>query len=65
MAIPQTTRLRYVSAKDPNAITVFLSQIKMRVMVYSVVHDGEKWFCWFVPPDDVMKDIDNIDLDTV
>ena len=61
--VPQTTRLRFVSAKDPTQITVFLSKIKFRVQIYDIVHDGEKWFCWFVPPDDAMIDIDNIDLD--
>lgn len=63
MAKPQSTRLRFISSKQPGSITQFLSKLKFRVQIYDMVHDGKKWFCWFVPPDDLTIDIDNVELD--
>ena len=63
--MPQTTRLRFVSSKDPSNITLFFKALKFRVQIYDIVHDGKQWFCWFVPPDDVQKDVDSVDLDTI
>ena len=59
-----TTRLRYVSARNPDLITAFLTRLKHRVMIYSIVYKGDLWFCWYVPPDDMKKGVpDNVNLD--
>ena len=50
--LPKFTRLRFVTAKDPNKIVSFLEAIGTRVQIYgSPVWDGKKWFLWFVPND--------------
>lgn len=63
--MPQKTRLRFVSSKDPGIITLFFKTLAFRVQIYDIVHDGKKWFCWFVPPDEITKDVDSVDLDAV
>jgi hypothetical protein len=60
---PATTRLRYVSAKRPELLVLFLSRLGFRVQIYgSPVWDGKRWFLWFVPPDDIAIDIKSVDL---
>lgn len=64
MAVPGTTRLRYVRSKDPDQLIAFLAALTFRVQVYgSPVWDGKKWILWFVPPDDVTIDVPSGDLD--
>lgn len=46
-----TTRLRWVSSKDPMMLQTFLERLGSRVQIYQVVFDGTKWFLWFVPGD--------------
>lgn len=60
---PLVTRLRFARSKDPEMLTAFLGRLTMRVQIYSIAHDGKKWVLWFVPPDDIAKDVKNVDLD--
>jgi len=61
---PRHTRLRYISAKEPQAITDFLNQLEIRVQIYgSPQWNGKKWYLWVVPPDDNKIDLSNVDLD--
>ena len=62
MSKPLQTRLRYITAKSPDAITAFLSRLKFRVQIYEIVWDGKAWFCWVVPPDDSDIELNNTDL---
>lgn len=63
-SLPATTRLRYVAAKKPETIVAFLNNIGMRVQIYgSPVWDGTRWTLWFVPPDDIHKDIQSVRID--
>jgi len=60
---PATTRLRFVSAKQPATIELFLSKLGFRVQIYGApVWDGKKWTLWFVPPDDIRKDVKSVEL---
>ena len=58
----QTTRLRYISAKNPETIQAFLDGLGIRVQIYGqpIPHKG-KWYLWFVPSDDG-ADIQSQDL---
>ena len=59
---PNVTRLRWVSAKDPLVIQVFLLRLGQRVHINQIVPKGNKWFLWFTPGD-ADKDITSGDLD--
>lgn len=49
---PDTTRLRFVSSKDPKALIQFLDSLGVRVEVKgNPVFNGKKWFLWFIPSD--------------
>lgn len=62
MSLPETTRLRWVSAKDPETIQLFLDTLGVRVQIYQIVAKGNKWFLFFVPSD-AGDDIASRDLD--
>lgn len=60
---PKTTRLRYVSSKDPDIIIDFLNSLGVRVQIYGQpVYAADKWYLWFVPKDNG-GDISSINLD--
>jgi len=59
---PNVTRLRWVSAKDPLTIQIYLSRLGQRVHINQIVPKGSKWFLWFTPGD-VEADITSGDLD--
>ena len=62
MPIPTTTRLRFVTAKTPELIVMFLDRLGRRVQIYGApVFDGKRWVCWFVP-DDHGADIKSVHL---
>ena len=64
MAIPQSTRLRFVKSKDAEVLVEFINKLKMRVQIYSISHADGAWHCWFVPPDDSAIDVPQVgDLD--
>lgn len=60
MPTPLVTRLRYIQGKDKNALCAFLSTLSFRVQIYGAPvldPDSKKWTLWFVPEDDVAKDL--------
>lgn len=60
---PIYTRLRYVSSREPEAISDFLQALQRRVQVYGApVWTGERWVLWFVPADGE-ADIASVDLE--
>lgn len=60
--LPQTTRLRFVSAKKPEQIQQFLDLLGRRVQIYGApVWDGNRWYLWFVP-NDRASDINSVSL---
>lgn len=60
---PTHTRLRYVSARKPKDLQIYLQRLGFRVQIYGApVWDGKRWFLWFVPPDDDRRDIPSVDL---
>jgi hypothetical protein len=63
-SMPKTTRLRFVSARDPLLLVQWCNMIGVRVQVYGqpVVGPDEKWYLWFVPSDSG-KDIPSKELD--
>ena len=62
--LPQTTRLRWVSAKNPRTIEAFCDKLGKRIEIKSIVKDGGFWFLWFVP-DDKRSDIQSGQLKEV
>lgn len=63
MGMPASTRLRYVASKDMDKITLWVSNLRVRIMIYSIAWDGKQWVCWFVPPDDSSVDVNSTRLD--
>ena len=62
-AAPSTTRLRFITAKEPEMIVAFLARLKFRVQIYGApVWDGAKWTLWVVPPDDIAIDFKSVRL---
>lgn len=49
--LPKTTRLRWVSAKNPRTIQAFCDNLDKRIEIKAIVKDGGLWFLWFVPDD--------------
>lgn len=49
--IPSTTRLRFVTAKKPEAIQAFCDSLGKRIEIKTVVWTGSQWVLWFVPDD--------------
>ena len=63
MALPATTRLRFVSAKKPETIVEFLHRLGIRVQIYGApVWDGKRWTLWFIPPDNIMIDVKSVQI---
>ena len=48
-----STRLRYVASPSPEGLAAFLNRLPFKVEIKSIVPNGNKWFCWFVLPDNV------------
>jgi hypothetical protein len=49
--LPQTTRLRYIKAKNPDDVTKFCDLLSKRIEVKTVYAEGSYVFLWFVPDD--------------
>jgi len=49
--VPQTTRLRWVSAKKPETLQKYCDTLGKRIEIKAIVKDGGLWFLWFVPDD--------------
>lgn len=56
---PLNTRLRWVSAKRESTIERFLRSLTFRVEIKQLAwkEKSQEWVLWFVPPDDVSKDV--------
>lgn len=54
--LPQSTRLRWVSAKAPETLEKFCNALGKRIEIKSINRVGSEWFLWFVP-DDKKSDI--------
>lgn len=62
MKQPQTTRLRFVSAKNPEKVVEFFNRLGKRVEIKgSPVWDGKRWYVWFIP-DDMKGDVPSVRL---
>lgn len=49
---PSTTRLRFISASDPNLVVAFLEALGVRIQIYGApIFAKGKWYLWFVPGD--------------
>ncbi len=61
----KTTRLRWVSSKDANNLSLWLDKLGTRVQIYGAPQwNGKQWFLWYVP-NDFGADIKSIDLDSL
>lgn len=49
--VPRYTRLRWVSAKNPETIERFCEALGKRIQIYSITYAGGSWVLWFVPDD--------------
>lgn len=49
--LPQTTRLRWVSAKKPETLTNFCDKLGKRIEIKQIVFVNGLWFLWFIPDD--------------
>lgn len=49
---PAVTRLRHISAKNPDKIELAVEALGTRIQIYgSPQWDGKRWVLWFVPSD--------------
>lgn len=51
MIFPNTTRLRFISAKKPEALVKFCDSVGKRIEIKQIIFDGSRWFLWFIPDD--------------
>lgn len=50
--LPQTTRLRWVSAKNKDLIVQFCDTLGVRIQIIDLEQDNSgDWVLWFVPSD--------------
>ena len=57
-----STRLRFVSSPSPEGLTAFLNNLPFKVEIKSIAPNGNRWFCWFVLPDNIThKELDKSD----
>lgn len=59
----KSTRLRYVSSKELEPITMWVTQQPFKVELKSLVVKSNKFYQTFVIPDNVPDDFPNVDLD--
>jgi hypothetical protein len=57
----KSTRLRYVTGRDAELISIYISRLKFKVEIKSVVQEKSRITVWFVIPDE-LKDFKNVDL---
>lgn len=55
----RTTRLRFISARDPNALSEALDLLPFKVELKQIVKDKGLWFAWFVIPENEAIDFIN------
>lgn len=56
----ETTRLRYISAKDPDLLSEALDLLPYKVELKTIVKDDGLWFAWFVIPEIAGIDFVNV-----
>jgi hypothetical protein len=59
MAEIRTTRLRFISARDPKTLTEALDLLPYKVEIKQIVKDKGLWFAWFIIPEIVSIDFKN------
>lgn len=47
----EQTKLRFISAKEPEMITAALMNLGFKVEIKSIYYDGKKHICWFTVRD--------------
>ncbi len=60
---PSITRLQWVSSQDPSIIEAFTKRIGIRVQIYDIIFAKNKWYMWYVLPDDFSGEIKSGNLD--
>jgi len=63
MSGPRHTRLRFISAGSADELTEFVSGLEYRIQIYSMSWNGEAWFLWYMPPDDLEEAMPNVRLE--
>lgn len=58
----KSTRLRYLSAKTPEEISISISRLPFKVELKSLQFNGSRWVVWFVLPEEEGIDFVNLDL---
>jgi len=48
---PLHTRLRWVSAKQPEALEAFCQGLGRRIEIKTIAWNGSEWVMWFIPGD--------------
>jgi hypothetical protein len=59
---PKITRLRWVSAKEPETIEAYCRSLGARIQIYDILVKGNKFYMFFVPGD-FSVDLQSGDLD--
>lgn len=59
MAEVRTTRLRFISARDPETLTEALDLLPYKVELKQIVKDKGLWYAWFVIPEVAAIDFKN------
>lgn len=59
-----STRLRFIKSKEINLLTSFIDRLSFKVEIKSIAHDGKKWACFFIIPDEIQA-FNSFDLDEV
>lgn len=60
--MPKSTRLRYISAKTAEGVSLAVSRLPFKVELKGLDWDGKRWFAWFVLPEEEGLDLANLDL---
>lgn len=65
MARPLNTRLKWLRARTPAALEQAVQMLPVRIQIYEIAKDGNRWIIWFVPDEGATKsrDIQSGDID--
>jgi len=55
----RTTRLRFISSRDPGALSEALDLLPFKVELKQIVKDKGLWFAWFIIPELPGLDFEN------
>lgn len=59
---PKSTRLRFISSVDADAISQAISRLPFKVELKGVEWNGKRWVAWFVLPEEDQLDFRNLEL---